>query len=151
LVVQVVAVVRADNHYEGETDEDTACREWSSNYPPIGGFRFSIIQVPAGYDPKEHPESHPEPTPEQVAVLETEPGHDRSHMGAAGVHWTESVDCEVMLSGELILELDDGHETVVRAGDTIVQNGTRHRWRNVGDQTAVFVAFLVGADHKFAN
>jgi hypothetical protein len=40
----------------------------------------------------------------------------------------------VVLSGEVILELDDGAETVLRSGGTVVQNGTRHRWGNRGGE-----------------
>ena len=32
-----------------------------------------------------------------------------------------------------MLELDDGAEVICTPGDTVVQNGTRHRWRNPGD------------------
>ena len=46
---------------------------------------------------------------------------------APGMHMTDTVDFVVVLSGEAVLELDDGAEVTVRAGDCIVQNGTRHR------------------------
>ena len=42
------------------------------------------------------------------------------------------IDFEVVLSGEVICELDDGAEVTLKQGDTFVQNGTRHRWRNPG-------------------
>ena len=32
-------------------------------------------------------------------------------------------------------------------GDTVVQNGTRHAWRNHGDTTARVAVFLIGAHH----
>ena len=51
----------------------------------------------------------------------------------------------MILSGELILELDDGVEKVLRPGDIVVQNGTRHRWGNRGTEPAVFAVFMVGA------
>ena len=37
-----------------------------------------------------------------------------------GMHTTDTIDFEVVLSGELILELDDGAEKVLRPGDTVV-------------------------------
>jgi quercetin dioxygenase-like cupin family protein len=55
------------------------------------------------------------------------------------------VGFEVVLSGEVALELDAGAETVLRPGDTVVQNGTRHRWINRGKDPAVIAAFIVGA------
>jgi quercetin dioxygenase-like cupin family protein len=43
---------------------------------------------------------------------------------------------------ELILETGS---TVVRAGDVVVQRGTPHAWRVVGDQPCTFVSILSGA------
>jgi hypothetical protein len=61
---------------------------------------------------------------------------------AANLH---TIDFEVALSGEVMLELDDGVEKVLRPGDTVVQNGTRHRWGNRGNEPAVLALFVVGA------
>ncbi len=43
-----------------------------------------------------------------------------------GMHTTDTVDFDVILSGEVYLELDDGAEVLLKAGDCVVQNGTRH-------------------------
>ena len=48
---------------------------------------------------------------------------------------------------EVSLELDDGATVTLGPGDTVVQNGTRHRWSNPGDVPAVIAVFLVGAHH----
>jgi quercetin dioxygenase-like cupin family protein len=64
-----------------------------------------------------------------------------------GMHTTPTIDFEVVLSGEVILELDDGAEVTLRPGDTVVQNGTRHRWRNEGSDPAVLAVFICGAEH----
>jgi mannose-6-phosphate isomerase-like protein (cupin superfamily) len=50
-----------------------------------------------------------------------------------------------VLSGEVVCELDDGAEVTLRAGDTFVQNGTRHRWINRGSVPAVLFVALIGA------
>ena len=65
-----------------------------------------------------------------------------------GMHTTDTIDFEVVLSGEVVLELDDGAETVLHPGDTVVQNGTRHRWLNRGVQPAVLAVFLIGAHRR---
>jgi len=44
-----------------------------------------------------------------------------------------------------VLELDDGRTVLLKAGDTLVQNGTRHRWRNVSSAPCRIVVCLVGA------
>ena len=36
-------------------------------------------------------------------------------------------------------------EKAVRPGDTVVQNGTRHRWGNRGTEPAVLAVFITGA------
>jgi uncharacterized cupin superfamily protein len=38
-----------------------------------------------------------------------------------------------VLDGQVVLGMPDGSETTVRAGDTVVQRGTAHRWRVDGD------------------
>ena len=63
------------------------------------------------------------------------------------MHTTPTIDFEVVLAGEIVLELDEGASVTLRAGDTIVQNGTRHRWRNDGDVPALVAAFICGAHH----
>jgi hypothetical protein len=45
-----------------------------------------------------------------------------------GMHTTDTVDFDVIVSGEVFLELDDGSEVLLKAGDCVVQNGTRHAW-----------------------
>ena len=62
-----------------------------------------------------------------------------------GMHTTDTTDFEIVLSGRIVLELDDGAEVELEAGDTVVQNGTRHRWRNPFDEPAVLGLFMVGA------
>ncbi len=61
-----------------------------------------------------------------------------------GMHTTDTVDMEIMISGEIVLELDDGIETTLRAGDVNIQNGTRHRWHNRGTEPAVMAVAMVG-------
>jgi quercetin dioxygenase-like cupin family protein len=62
-----------------------------------------------------------------------------------GMHRTDSTDFGVVLSGNLICELDDGAEVLLSPGDVVVQNGTRHRWRVVGDLPAVMAVVIIGA------
>ncbi|MEW2398005.1 cupin domain-containing protein [Streptomyces sp. NPDC046862] len=61
-----------------------------------------------------------------------------------GMHTTPTLDYDVVLDGELWLELDDG-EVRLSAGDVVVQHGTRHAWRNRSDRPATLLAVLVGA------
>lgn len=114
-------------------------------FPPIGGFRFGLFSVPpagAGL---------PENLDVAAAARELEeklPGL-ASYMepDAPGMHTTPTIDFEVVLSGEVWLELDDGVEVHLKPGDCVVQNGTRHAWRNHGTDVARLAVFLIGAHH----
>ncbi len=116
-------------------------------FPPVGGFRFGLFSVPPGGARTGEP-----PADLAAAVAEFDaalPGlAGYMEPGAPGMHTTDTIDFEVVLEGEVWLELDDGVEVHLRAGDTVVQNGTRHAWRNHGDATARLVAFVVGAHHE---
>jgi mannose-6-phosphate isomerase-like protein (cupin superfamily) len=115
-------------------------------FPPAGGFRFGFFSVPpAGVD-------IPPDLDFTAALAEMEeklPGM-AAHMEPdnPGMHTTDTVDFEVVLSGEVICELDDGAEVTLKQGDTFVQNGTRHRWRNPGSETAVLFVALLGAERR---
>jgi quercetin dioxygenase-like cupin family protein len=58
------------------------------------------------------------------------------------VHRTQSVDYGIVLDGEVVLVLDDS-ETVLRAGDVVVQRGTVHRWENRTPRSARMAFVLV--------
>lgn len=62
-----------------------------------------------------------------------------------GMHASDTIDCGMVLSGEPILELDDGETRQLAPGDTYVMRGTRHRWLNPGDIPVVLVAAAIGA------
>ncbi|AEI83036.1 hypothetical protein CNE_BB2p02290 (plasmid) [Cupriavidus necator N-1] len=63
-----------------------------------------------------------------------------------GMHATTSIDFVVVLSGAITLELDSGVATVLHAGDTLVQNGVRHRWMNHGTERAWIAAVVLGTE-----
>lgn len=112
-------------------------------FPPVGGYRFSIFTVPpaggrapADLDPAAGLAEVEAKLPGLLAHMEPD---------EPGMHTTDTIDFEVILSGEVTLELDDGALTTLHAGDTVVQNGTRHRWANPGAVPAVIAVFIVGA------
>ena len=65
-----------------------------------------------------------------------------------GMHTSDTIDFEYVASGEVDLELDDGKIVRLRAGDTLVQNATRHAWQNRGADPCVVVACLIGATRQ---
>ena len=63
----------------------------------------------------------------------------------SGFHTTNSIDYDVVLDGEIWLELDDGAQTCLKQGDVVVQGGTRHAWRNRSDRDVTMLFVLIGA------
>jgi hypothetical protein len=115
-------------------------------FPPVGGFRFGLFTVPP-----DGGAGAPADLDFDAAMAEFEeklPGL-AGHMepGDPGMHTTATVDFEVVLQGSVILELDDGAKVTLGVGDTVVQNGTRHRWSNAGTEPAVLAVFICGAHH----
>jgi hypothetical protein len=64
---------------------------------------------------------------------------------APGMHTTDTIDYALVLDGTITLELDAGHLVDVHAGEVVIQNGTRHGWRNRTDRPATVAFFVVGA------
>ena len=65
-----------------------------------------------------------------------------------GFHTSPTIDFEYIVSGEVWLELDDGKEVLLKPGDTVVQNGTRHAWRNKAKEPCVMLLCNTGATLK---
>jgi quercetin dioxygenase-like cupin family protein len=115
-------------------------------FPPVGGFRFGFFTLPPD-DGNQVPEGV-DVGAALAEVQQTLVGMlDHMEPGAPGMHTTATVDVEVVLSGTVVLELDDGATVTLEPGDTVVQNGTRHRWSNPGSEPATLAVVLVGAHH----
>jgi hypothetical protein len=113
-------------------------------FPRGGGFRWGFFTLPPaggtglpeGFDVAAALQEMEEKLPGMAGHMEPDD---------PGMHTTHTVDFEVVLHGEVWLELDDGAEVCLRAGDTVVQNGTRHRWSNRGSDAAVLAVGIIGA------
>jgi mannose-6-phosphate isomerase-like protein (cupin superfamily) len=126
--------------------DDGSMPDWHMYFPPVGGFRFGMLTIPPETSAGELEFLNAE---EAVADIEAKlPGLLR-YMDPSdpGMHATDTIDFEVVLEGTIVLELDDGAEVTLNPGDTVVQNGTRHRWKNPGSTPARMALFLCGAKH----
>lgn len=63
------------------------------------------------------------------------------------MHKTDSIDFMVVISGRIELGLEVG-STILGPGDFLVQRGTPHSWKVVGDQPCTFAVVLVDASRK---
>jgi hypothetical protein len=70
--------------------------------------------------------------------------HDATHDGRKhpGMHKTDTVDYAICLEGEIWSVMDEG-ETLMRAGDVLVQRGTNHAWANRSQKTARIAFVLI--------
>lgn len=75
---------------------------------------------------------------------------ERFEPESPGMHVTDTVDYGILMDGELSLELDDGKMVALKPGDVVVQNGTRHAWRNHGDKAASLIFVMIGAKRSQA-
>lgn len=72
-------------------------------------------------------------------IMEIEPG------GQPEMHHTETIDYLVIIAGQIHMEMDDGEELVMEAGDVMVQRGTNHSWHNRGDVPCRLAVVLIDA------
>jgi mannose-6-phosphate isomerase-like protein (cupin superfamily) len=115
-------------------------------FPSTGGYRFAFftlgpdsVTIPPDLDIGEALEELGTKLPGLAEAME--PAHP-------GMHTTDTVDIDVVISGEVDLELDDGSEVHLRAGDCVIQNGTRHAWRNRTSEPVVIFVTLLGAERR---
>jgi len=113
-----------------------------SVFPSLGKSIFRVLRLsPDAADASTLP-------PEQVAAVAQKLPGMMEHMEAEdpGMHATDSIDYGVIVEGQITLELDDQETVTLQAGDTFVQNGTRHAWRVTEPCTMAVV--LVGVERN---
>lgn len=104
-------------------------------FPQAGAAACRLIRfpgVPAG-------------TPEDDAWLRV-PGDDPA---MPGMHRSETLDLMIVVDGEILLGLDTG-EYALRLGDAVIQRGTRHRWRVLGESPCTFLSVLLSPEPNAA-
>ena len=62
------------------------------------------------------------------------------------MHRTLSIDYGIVLSGEIVWQLDGGEEKTALEGDVIIQQGTNHQWLNKTDKTCRILFVSVSAN-----
>jgi len=113
----------------------------ASFVPGPGETRFIVVTFPPdavfaapGFDPQAAARENLAVSPGLAECFEPD-----------GMHTTSTVDYAIVLDGEIWLELDDGASTLLRRHEVVVQNGTRHAWRNRSTQPATLAFVLIGA------
>ena len=114
-------------------------------FPGPGGTMFRLISYP----PKRAEGYKPPPGVTFESALgelsEKVPGMgDHFDRSTPGMHTTDTIDYGIVVRGEMTLELDDGQKVHLRQGDCVVQNGTRHRWRNPLPEPCLMAFISIG-------
>ena len=111
--------------------------------PGPGGTSLHFVTFPPGSvfaDPSFDAEAS-----QEEALIRLRGLADHFEKEDPGMHKTNTVDYAVVYDGEMWLELDDGETLHLNRGDVVVQNGTRHAWRNKGNKPVTMLFFLNGA------
>lgn len=125
--------------------DDGIERPSPSYFPPAGGTRFLVFTIPADRVPPPPGTDLAQARAEADAVL---PGLlSVMEPDNPGMHRSDTLDFIYVLEGEIVLELDDRREVTLRTGDTAVQNGTRHAWRNRSGKLCRLLVCMQGAHH----
>jgi mannose-6-phosphate isomerase-like protein (cupin superfamily) len=120
----------------------------AGSFPEPGGTLFRLVMFP----PKPPEGSKPDPAAygRYLAELDQKIPGMAAHFerDTPGMHTSDSVDYGIVIRGEMTLELDDGQTIHLRHGDCVVQNGTRHRWRNPLSEPCLMAFILIGGKRQ---
>jgi quercetin dioxygenase-like cupin family protein len=62
----------------------------------------------------------------------------------ADFHQTNTIDFVFIISGKLELLLEES-STILSCGDSVVQRGTNHAWRVIGEEPCTMAAVMISA------
>lgn len=109
--------------------------------PPPRGTVIRVIDIP--------PES-PDPEVRRAATeavfkaMFADADHRPDHARHPGMHTTDTIDYAILLQGQLVAVMDED-ETVMNAGDILIQRGTSHAWANRSGEMARICFVLTDA------
>ena len=118
----------------------------------LGGTSHYLWRIPPGSpDLKDETDTlesislekewYPPPGGVAAAIITYEPGFEGS------IHQSDTLDHVFIISGKLELVLEDV-TTVVSPGECVIQRGTAHSFRVVGDEPCTFCGVVVGTIHN---
>jgi hypothetical protein len=124
----------ADNAMPG----DAAARAITLEPPPRGTI-FRVVEFPPDRD-------YVDRWDRRQAFASMQAGETLDHGGERHpmMHRTATVDYAIVLAGEIWAVMDEG-ETLLRAGDVLVQRGTNHAWSNRTGAPCLVAFILVSA------
>jgi mannose-6-phosphate isomerase-like protein (cupin superfamily) len=112
--------------------------------PPVNGTRIRILDIPPDDGTVAAlPREAVQALFEAIGASHTLPDNPPHPL----MHRTETIDYGIVLEGEVTLILDES-ETLVRAGEIVVQRGTSHAWANRSDRPCRIAFILIDGAFK---
>jgi len=106
--------------------------------PPKNGTILRIVEFPPDSQWRNRADG-------KEAFKSIDAGHAQDRGSADPMmHRTSTVDYIIVLKGEIHAVMEQG-ETLLRAGDILVQRGTNHSWSVRGNEPCIVAAVLVNA------
>ena len=107
--------------------------------PPKNGTVFRVVEFPPDSDP-------PDGRRRRKGFESIGAGHAQASGHADPMmHKTATVDYAVVVKGEIYAVMEKG-ETLLKAGDVLVQRGTNHSWSVRGNEPCLVAFILVSAE-----
>jgi hypothetical protein len=123
----------ADNDHPGDAADRPVHLE-----PPRNGTIVRIVEFPPDATRPQDSDSH-------AGFKAIGAGHAQDKRSADPMmHRTSTVDYIIVLKGEIYAIMDKG-ETLLRAGDVLIQRGTNHSWSVRTSEPCIVAAILVNA------
>ncbi|GHB73855.1 cupin [Streptomyces viridiviolaceus] len=116
-------------------DADDAMRAEVELAPPARGLVVRLATFPPDS------EIDPEVYVQSIDTLHGEDAH-AADSAVMGRHATDTVDVACILDGEIHVVYETG-ETLLRAGDTVINRGNKHAWSNRTDKPVTMVAVML--------
>ena len=118
-------------------DKDAASRPVRLE-PPKNGTLLRIVEFPPDATWRQGADA-------KAAFKSIGAGHAKDRASSDPMmHKTSTVDYIIVLKGEIYALMEKG-ETLLKAGDILVQRGTNHSWSVRGNEPCVVAAILVSA------
>ena len=122
-------------------EEEPTFRHEGKTAPPKGGSVIRFVDIPPeGQSGPEFDADHAAALFEKVGLKENAEHHIPGRHPL--MHRTESIDYGILISGEIVLLLDDS-EVILKPGDVVVQRGTIHAWTNRTNEIARMAFILI--------
>lgn len=118
-------------------DKDNADRPFKLE-PPERGALFRVVEFPPDASFKGD-------VSKVFEDMGSEHARDKGKPRHPGFHKTRSTDFAIVLDGEIYAMMDEG-ETLMKAGDVLVQRGTNHSWSNRTDSPCRVAFILVDGE-----